>query len=166
MGKAKMTIYQVLGSYELFEKDFSKKTWAAIKGAVEDYHAQFKGVRGKASNVDECYQDYVDMWVKKYPDLGFNQVSGRMIKTIILEGRKWIKANGKEDTKERVNGLFAYVLAYVERVGHFCHNKPLTVWRNQYMSIIAEIKNGKQQQRKLSKADETREFLNSIRGSR
>lgn len=163
---SKMTIYQVLASYELYEKDFSKKTWAAIKGAVEDYHEQFKRVRGKASEVDECYQDYVDMWVKQYPDLGFNAVSGRMIKTLILEGRKWIKANGKEDTKERVNGLFAYVIAYVVRNGHFCHGKPLTTWRSQYLSIITEIRNGRAQQRKLTKADETREFLESIRGSR
>lgn len=160
----KLTIYQVLASYGLYEKDCNKTTWASIKGAMEDYHSQFKKSRGKAVAVDECYQAYVDMWVKEYPMLSFNGVSGRMIKLIIAQGRKWIKAGGKEDTRERVIGLFGYVIAYVKQANHFCNNKPLTTWNGQYLSIIAEISSGKQANRKLSRADETREFLENIRG--
>lgn len=159
------TVEQILEEYQINKRDFDAAEWARLVGAVQAYRDQFK--RGKkAVGVDECYQAYIDLWLKEYPSLGFNGVSGRMIKLIIAQGRKWIRAGGKEDTRERVLGLFGYVIAYVKKENHFCNNKPLTTWNGQYLSIIAEISSGKQGGKQLNKSDETREFLAGLRGPR
>lgn len=159
---------QILAEFEFTKRDFTPEQWARITGAMVAYREQFKRKKGSVGEVkvDECYQAYVDLWIKEYPALGFSGASGKMIKLIIAQGRKWIKAGGKDDTRERVIGLFGYVIAYVKQANHFCNNKPLTTWNGQYLSIIAEISSGKRGGKQLNKADETREFLNSIRGPR
>lgn len=131
-------------------------------GAVQAYRDQFKREK-KVSGVDECYLQYVDIWVREYPALGFNATSGRMLKSIIAQGRKWIKDGGKEDTRERVISLLEYVIVYVKKVDHFCHQKPLTTWNGQYLSIIAEISNGKRKSGTPTKSEQTRDFINDLK---
>lgn len=157
------TTDQVLKEFGFEKQHFSPEAWSRLTGAIQFYRDQFK--KGKrVGGVDECYQEYVKIWTEAYPALGFNAVGGKVIKSMIASGRKWIKDNGKDDTRERVLKLFEFVIAHVKKENHFCHNKPLTTWNGQYLSIIAEIKNGKQ--RKPTKSDETREFLDSLRHSR
>lgn len=98
----------------------------------------------KTKAVDECYQEFVKMWCEAYPDLaiGFNGVAGAKIKSLILKSRTWI-GKSKEVTNENVNGMFAYVLAYVKRENHWLHGKDLTTWDSKYLEVIYEIKNGK-----------------------
>jgi hypothetical protein len=40
---------------------------------------------------------------------------------------------------------FEYVLNYVKAKPHFCHNKPITTWAQQYRSIMNEITDGTRQ---------------------
>ncbi len=55
-----------------------------------------------------------------------------------------MKQTGKDfEDVAKVTAAFAYVIAYVKRVNHFCHLKPITTFESQYLSIIAEIGSGK-----------------------
>lgn len=94
--------------------------------------------------VDECYPEFVRVWTTAYPDLGFNAVSGRKIKELIKLTKWRLNVGGKEATIQATVAAFEYVIAYVKRVGHFANGKPITTFTQQYLSIVLEIKNGKQ----------------------
>lgn len=117
-----------------------------------------KKKRGAAKQVDECYQEFVDIWTKEYPILGFDAISGAKLKSIIKKTRAHVKGKGKVDDKETVCNMFRYIIMYVKREHHFCDGKPLTTWDNQYLSIIHEISNGRTTPTKKS----TRDIINDL----
>ena len=106
------------------------------------------------------YKKFVDAWMVAYPTLGFNGVSGKKIKELITHTENHLISNRKEVSEEKMLGMFQYVLAYVARVNHFVHRKPITTFEGQYLSIIEEIIHGKStnQTRKPS----TRDIINAI----
>lgn len=121
------------------------------------------GRKKKEKVVDECYQDFVKAWTEAYPILGFDAISGTKIKSLIQKTRSHVRGSGREDSREMVLNSFLYVLAYVQRVNHFCHGKPITTWDNQYLSIIMEISNGKSAGQKRQSPSE---YINSLKESR
>lgn len=108
--------------------------------------------------VDECYPEFVRLWVEAYPDLGFDAVSGKKIKSLIQKTKWRLKLGEKEPTLQATVAAFQYVMAYVKRVNHFCHGKPITTFESQYLSIIHEIKHGRQPRKNPSAFD----IINSL----
>ncbi len=100
----------------------------------------------KEKQVDESFDDLKNAWIDAYPDLGFSGVSGKMINLMIKHTRSYLINAGKPYDRERILGLFQYVLSYVARERHFAHGKPITTFQGQYLSIIREIKDGKNKQ--------------------
>lgn len=98
----------------------------------------------------EIYKSFVEKWTQQYRELGFDAVSGKKIKMMIEKTRKDIVDRNEAPTRQRMVGMFEYVLAYVKREGHFVHGKPITTFDQQYLSVIFEIRNGKPQQKKKS----------------
>ena len=93
---------------------------------------------------DEVYVGFVKIWCEAYPTLGFNATSGKVIKELIKETQWRMEKGGKEITIEKTIAAFQYVVNYVKRINHFVNYKPITTFRQQYLSIITEIERGKQ----------------------
>lgn len=109
---------------------------------------------------DEFYPLFVKAWCDRYPELGFNAVSGVKIKSLVNHTKNYLSNGDKPQTPERALAMFEYVLEYIKRVNHFCHGKPITTLDSQYLSIIFELKNGKSTQ--PSKKQSAREWANSL----
>lgn len=109
---------------------------------------------------DEFYPLFVKAWCDRYPELGFNAISGVKIKSIVNHTKTYLKNGDKPQTPEQGLAMFEYVLEYVKRVNHFCHGKPITTFDSQYLSIIFELKNGKSTG--APKKQSAREWANSL----
>ncbi len=109
---------------------------------------------------DEFYPLYVKAWIEAYPELGFDGVSGRKIKSLITRTNTYLTNSGKEVTPQSSVNAFLYVLAYIKRDNHFCHGKPISTLDSQYLSIIFELKNGKPTGQKKQSA---RDYINSFK---
>ena len=93
--------------------------------------------------VDECYPEFVRLWIEYNPHLRFNAMSGKMIKELIAD-TKWRRQSvGMDMDKEQVAFAFKYVLEYMKRVNHFYYRKPINQFRQNYLAIIDEIQQGK-----------------------
>jgi len=115
----------------------------------------------KGGATDEFYPAFAQKWIEAYPELGFDGISGKKIKSLISKTNAYLTNSGKEVTVQNSVNAFLYVLAYVKRVSHFCHGKPITTFESQYLSIIFELKNGKT----TSKPGNTRDILRNIANS-
>lgn len=100
------------------------------------------------------YKDFVKIWTEAYPELGFNALSGRKIKSLISTAKAILRENNKEDTVEAAAYQFQYVLAYMKRTGHWLHGKSITVVDSKYREIYFEIKNGKPRTAKKESASD------------
>ncbi len=116
--------------------------------------------KNKKGEPDEFYPAFVQEWVLAYPELGFDGISGKKIKSLITKTNAYLTNSGKEVTVHNSVNAFLYVLAYIKRVSHFCHGKPITTFESQYLSIIFEIKNGKSTGPKKQSA---RDYINSFK---
>ncbi len=116
--------------------------------------------KNKKGEPDEFYPAFVQEWTQAYPELGFDGISGKKIKSLITKTNAYLTNSGKEVTLHNSVNMFLYILAYVKRVSHFCHGKPMTTFESQYLSIIFEIKNGKSTGQKKQSA---RDYINSFK---
>jgi hypothetical protein len=132
------------------------------RAILMDAHFTLKGLlkEKKPKKVDECYKPFVKSWCEAYPELGFDALSGKKIKSIIGKTKKYLVAGGKEATTELATTMFNYVLQYLKRTNHWCHGKDISTLDAKYLSIIFEIKNGKPIAPKKQSA---RDFVNSFR---
>lgn len=117
--------------------------------------------KNKEGARDEFYPLFVQEWTEAYPDLGFDGISGKKIKSLITKTKRYLQNSGKEVTPDACLFMFQYIIAYVKRVNHFCHGKPITTFDSQYLSIIFELKNGKSTGQKKQSA---RDYINSFKG--
>lgn len=97
----------------------------------------------KKKPVDECHAGFRELWKKYYPIMAFDGSSGRMINDLIRKTKAHMTGAGKTFTKESCQAYFQYVLEYVKREKHWVHEKPLTTFNHQYLSVVTEIVNGK-----------------------
>lgn len=110
--------------------------------------------------VDECYTGFVKQWCEAYPELQFDGISGKVINRMVVKTRNHILGKNEVPTKESVESMFSYILAYVKRVSHWVHGKPITTFDTQFTSVIFEITNGKQQ--KQTPASSARDYINNL----
>ena len=112
---------------------------------------------------DTAYPEFVRIWTEAYPELGFDGLSGRKIKSLISQTKAILRENDKTDDSEAAKNLFSYILAYMKRSGHWLHGKSITVVDSKYREIYFEIKNGKTP---AAKKQSARDYINSLKQSR
>lgn len=114
-----------------------------------------------AKPVDECYPEFVRVWMEYNPHLRFNAMSGKMIKELISDTKWRMEIGGKETSIDKTVAAFVYVLEYMKRVNHFYHRKPINQFRQNYLAIVDEIKQGKNGTRGGNKPS-ARDIINSL----
>lgn len=114
--------------------------------------------------VDESYKDFVQVWTQEFPILGFNDVSGEKIKSIINDTRQYAHSKGKMGTREELVGMFQYVIAYVKRERHWACGKDISTFASKYRSIIYEINHGRPQQ--TTKRVDAFDYVNNLGNQR
>lgn len=123
-----------------------------------------KETRARAKKeVPPEYPDFVRIWTEAYPDLGFSALDGKKIKSLIGQTKAYLLAGGKEDTKEAVVAMFAYVVNYLKKDGGWYNGKDLSIIDSKYRTIIFEIKNGKS--KSTPKKQSPRDYINSFKQS-
>lgn len=131
---------------------------AQIQYAIDEF-VKGKAKAKKEKTVDPAFPEFVRIWVEAYPDLGFSPVDGKKIKSLIDKTKKYLVAGGKECTTEAALAMFQYVVNYLKRGDTWFAGKDLAVIDSKYLSLIFEIKNGKQ---RTSKAPSARDIINSL----
>ena len=108
---------------------------------------------------DECFSDFKEQWLKAFPQfkLEFNGASAKALNSIIHKCRQWLMAGEKDHSRERVNAMFAYSIAYIKRENHWVINKGLNVWDQKWIELLSEMFAGKKM-----KPLSTREKINQL----
>lgn len=134
----------------------------------EEGHPVKKKKERKKKYADPHYEPFVALWCRYYPDLGFDDISGKKIKRIIAKTITNRKLAGRvDDTVEQTCGAFEYVLQYVKRVNHWIHGKDIQTFESKYLSVIFEIKQGLPTNGKFtSKATNARDFVSNLKADR
>jgi hypothetical protein len=154
-------------------KDSSQKALFPEQGSQETVNQNLKEKKTLARErnhkppalpVDLAYPEFVRIWTEAYPELGFDALSGRKIKSLISQTKAILRENNKPDDPEAAKNLFAYILAYMKRSGHWLHGKSITVVDSKYREIYFEIKNGKKQP--TAKKQSARDYINSFKQGR
>lgn len=150
------TINNTVNSINESKDSFPKEP--LLFDSIPETEVPKKSKKNKEVAPDEFYPAFVQEWTQAYPELGFDGISGKKIKSLISKTKRYLENSGKVVTPDGCLSMFQYVLAYIKRANHFCHGKPITTFDSQYLSIIFEIKNGKT----TSQPPSTREILRNI----
>ncbi len=147
--------------YSSYNEDVPKSLFPEEEITDKPSEKKKEKVKKEKAPVDPSYPDFVEVWTEEYPILGFDAMSGKMIKSIIAKTQNLVIGRGGIPDRDSMANMFKYIIAYVKRENHFCNGKPLTTWNNQYLSIIHEIYNGKSTGKKQS----ARDYIDSLKES-
>jgi hypothetical protein len=98
----------------------------------------------KEKEVDPFFPEFVRVWTEAYPEMGFDGMAGKKIKSLVAKTKAYLVAGGK-DPSTAVQ-MWAYIIAYMKRGDTWFHGKDLGVIESKFNSLVFEIKNGKQKQ--------------------
>lgn len=97
------------------------------------------------TEVDSCYAQFVHIWTEAYPELGFDGLSGKKIKSLITQSRAIVEQRGSDPSDDqKATGIFMYLINYVKRSGHWLNGKTISTFDSKYREIYWEKEHGKQ----------------------
>lgn len=108
---------------------------------------------------DECYTEFVRIWVEHNKELGFDAMSGNKIKSIITKTRQYLNNNNKGNSKDDACNMWQYVVKYLNRGQSWFSGKGLAIIDSRFYEIVNEIKNGKQPRQ--NRSDEAYGYITS-----
>lgn len=120
---------------------------------------------------DRVYAEFVRLWCHQYPELGFDAMSGKKIKEMILKSRGIVRereeagvANLDIPVDDRVIGVFQYILNYAARSNNWAHGKSISTFESKYREIYNEIINGtpKQKTGQRRSVHDFQEYIKSL----
>lgn len=118
-------------------------------------HKESSATKKKKKEPDPCHAAGRAFWEKEFPLLGWDGVSGIKLNEMLRHIRSICDAGGVISTPDMVSTMFEQVVLYAKETGHWAYGKPISTFRQQFGSIIHEMKNGKQQQKSTDRITET-----------
>lgn len=148
------------GKHSIYPETTTETTSSDSKESAprKDLFGQPDSKKKKKEKVDDgFYPEFVKLWHSAYPELGFDALSGRKIKSIIAKTKAYLVAGGKDPSTAAE--MWSYILAYMVKGDTWFHGKDLGIIESKFNSLVFEIKNGKP---KPAAKQSARDYINSL----